>query len=147
MSTPLKRPIVLVVEDDPTVRLLECGLLQLAGYSVLQASNGDQALALAVANQPNLIVLDVGLPSISGLQVLDVLAAESTTCSIPVLIVSSYAGLIAYEHRSRPAGSLTKPFAAHEFVALVGQLIQAHCALPVMVAPLYGSFESIASER
>jgi DNA-binding response OmpR family regulator len=117
---------VLVVEDDPTVRLLECGLLERAGYSVLQASNGELALTLAVDHQPDLIVLDVGLPSMSGLQVLDSLGAEAATSALPVLIVSSYAGLIAYdEHRARTAGSLTKPFSPSRFVALVGELTHA----------------------
>ncbi|MEA3059286.1 MAG: hypothetical protein QOE50_698 [Sphingomonadales bacterium] len=125
-TRPLTRPIVLVVEDDPTVRLLECGLLERAGYSVLQASNGELALTLAVDHQPDLIVLDVGLPSMSGLQVLDSLGAKAATSALPVLIVSSYAGLIAYdEHRARTAGSLTKPFSPSRFVALVGELTHA----------------------
>jgi CheY-like chemotaxis protein len=119
---------VLVVEDDPTVRLLECGLLKFAGYSVLQASNGEQALALAADHQPILIVLDVGLPTMSGLQVLHALAAQPATSSIPVLIVSSYGGLITYQHRSRMAGCLTKPFDPSHFVALVGELTKVECA-------------------
>jgi CheY-like chemotaxis protein len=60
----------------------------------------------------------------SGLDVLDTLGATSATRSIPVLIVSSYAGLIAYENRSHTAGSLTKPFDPSQFVALVGQLTE-----------------------
>jgi DNA-binding response OmpR family regulator len=117
---------VLVVEDDPTVSLLECRLLERAGYSVLRASSGEQALALVASHAPDLVVLDVGLPQMSGLQVFDTLASQSATHSLPVLIVSSYADLIEYEHRARSAGSLTKPFDPVRFVALVGELIQSH---------------------
>jgi len=106
----------------PTVRPLECRLLEVGGYSVLQASTGEEALTLATDEQPDLIVLDVALPTISGLQVLKTLSSESATRSIPVLIVSSYADLIAYGDRPRAAGSLTKPFDMSHFLALVGQL-------------------------
>jgi CheY-like chemotaxis protein len=93
---------------------------------VLQANSGEQALTLAADHQPDLIVLDIGLPSMSGLQVLDTLSSESATSALPVLIVSSYAGLIAYdENRARTAGSLTKPFSPSRFVALVGELTHA----------------------
>jgi len=124
---PLQRRLVLVVEDDPTVRLLECGLLESAGYSILQASNGEQALILAASSHPDLVVLDIGLPTISGLQVLHTLASESATSAIPVLIVSSYGDLIGREHSARAAGSITKPFEPSGFLGLVGQLAKGSC--------------------
>jgi CheY-like chemotaxis protein len=122
---------VLVVEDDPTVRFLERFLLEDAGYLVVEANNGDQALALALTAHPDLVVLDVGLPTISGLQVLHTLGEHALTKSIPVLIVSSYAPLIAEEHRARIAGTITKPFEPSEFLTLVGTLVQGGAPTPV----------------
>jgi CheY-like chemotaxis protein len=120
-STP--RFTVLVVEDDPTVRFLERYLLEDAGYTVIVANNGDQALELAPSCHPDLVVLDVGLPTISGLQVLRVLSADPTTRHIPVLIVSAYVPLIGDEHRPYISAALAKPFEQSEFLELVGQLL------------------------
>jgi CheY-like chemotaxis protein len=115
---------VLVVEDDPTVRFLERYLLEDAGYAVVVANDGDQALELAPACQPDLVVLDVGLPTISGLEVLHALNADAATQGIPVLVVSSYVPLIAAEHRSLIAATLTKPFEQDEFLEVVARLVQ-----------------------
>jgi CheY-like chemotaxis protein len=121
---------VLVVEDDPTVRFLERFLLEDAGYLVVEANNGDQALALALTEHPDLVVLDVSLPTISGLQVLHSLGDHPVTQSVPVLIVSSYAPLIGEEHQNRIAGTITKPFEPSEFLALVGKLVQGGAPSP-----------------
>jgi CheY-like chemotaxis protein len=123
--TPTPVLTVLVVEDDPTVRFLERYLLEDAGYTVVVANNGEQALELAPACQPDLVVLDVGLPTISGLEVLHALNADEGTRGIPVLIVSSYVPLIAPEHRPYIAAALTKPFEQDEFLGTVARLIQA----------------------
>jgi DNA-binding response OmpR family regulator len=124
-APPLDSRIVLVVEDDPTVRLLECSLLRHAGYAVVEARNGDQALALASKCRPDLVVLDVSLPGISGLQVLHALADDDYTRTVPVLVVSSYIPLIGDEHRSGMAGTLSKPFDPTEFLSVVGALAHA----------------------
>lgn len=120
---PIGQLTVLLVEDDPTVRLLESRVLRSGGYAVLDASNGHQALALAASCRPALIVLDISLPSISGLQVLEQLAAEPSTCGIPVLVVSSYAALISEQHRPRMAALMAKPVDASAFLALVRTLV------------------------
>jgi two-component system, chemotaxis family, chemotaxis protein CheY len=114
---------ILVVEDDPTVRFLERYLLEDAGYTVVVANNGDQALELAPACQPDLVVLDVGLPTISGLEVLHVLSNDATTRGIPVMVVSAYATLIAPEHRPLIAATLSKPFEQDEFLATAKRVI------------------------
>jgi DNA-binding response OmpR family regulator len=133
---PLDNRTVLVVEDDPTVRLLECSLLRHAGYSVVEASNGEQALTLASESRPDLVVLDVSLPSISGLQVLHALADHEFTRTVPVLVVSSYVPLIGEEHRFGMAGTLSKPFDPTEFLSVVGALVHAdpYAARPTTAA-------------
>jgi DNA-binding response OmpR family regulator len=124
LQEPASSYTVLVVEDDPTVRFLERYLLEEAGYTVVVANNGDQALALAPSCQPDLVVLDVGLPTISGFEVLHALNADATTQGIPVLVVSSYVPLIAPEHLPYIAAALAKPFEQDEFLGLVERLLR-----------------------
>jgi CheY-like chemotaxis protein len=119
---------VLVVEDDPTVRFLERYLLEDAGYTVVVANNGDQALELAPTCQPHLVVLDVGLPTISGFEVLHALSADTKTQGIPVLVVSSYVPQIAPEHLPYIAATLAKPFEQDEFLGVVARLVQNRAA-------------------
>jgi CheY-like chemotaxis protein len=125
---------VLLVEDDPSVRFLERYLLEDAGYTVVVAINGDQALELAPTCQPDLVVLDVGLPTISGFDVLHALQADTTTQAIPVVVVSSYVPLITPEHLPYIAATLAKPFEQDEFLGLIARVLQAGAAessLPV----------------
>jgi CheY-like chemotaxis protein len=120
MSHPRHRvPTVLVVDDDVTVRTLERTLLEVAGYAVIEAADGECALQLASTERPDLVILDVALPTISGLDVLQALAVDSRTTTIPVLVVSSYAPLIAEEHRAWMSGALTKPFDPRVFLEAV----------------------------
>jgi CheY-like chemotaxis protein len=127
-STPTPTPTVLVVEDDPTVRFLERYLLEDAGYTVVVANNGEQALEQASICHPDLVVLDVGLPTISGLQVLHVLSADPDTQGTPVLVVSAYVPLIAEEHRQYIRAAITKPFDQTEFLGLVARLLEERAA-------------------
>ncbi len=60
---------ILVVDDEPTIRALSEELLTSAGYDVLEASDGRQALVLAHKEQPALILLDLSMPKMSGLDV------------------------------------------------------------------------------
>src|ERR1019366_6803074 len=82
------RNTILVVEDNPqAAKLLSLHLAQ-AGYQVLTAQNGSQALVLAAQHHPMAITLDLLLPDMDGWQVLTELKARLHTRNIPVIIVS-----------------------------------------------------------
>ena len=80
---------VLVVDDSPTERFFIADLLGKSGYTVLTAENGDDAVAIARAEQPCVVVMDVVMPGMSGFQVTRALSRDPATESIPVIIVSS----------------------------------------------------------
>ncbi|MEB3303246.1 MAG: response regulator, partial [Cyanobacteriota bacterium] len=71
------KPTLLVVDDEPAVRRVLVMRLQLAGYRVVCAEDGEQALELFHREQPDLVVLDVMLPKLDGFAVCRRLRAES----------------------------------------------------------------------
>jgi CheY-like chemotaxis protein len=79
---------VLIVEDDIDARRMFRSALSVAGYRVLEAGDGLDALRLLETQLPNLVVLDIGLPLISGVVVRQELAAHAHTRDIPVVIVT-----------------------------------------------------------
>jgi CheY-like chemotaxis protein len=83
---------VLLVEDSRTMRMENERALAHAGYEVLCAEDGEQAVAIARQQQPELILLDLLLPRMDGVQVLRELKKDRTTMDIPVVIVSSLSG-------------------------------------------------------
>jgi putative two-component system response regulator len=79
---------VLVV-DDYEVNLRGLGqLLQMAGYTVFTANNGDDGLAIAMRERPDLVLLDVLMPGLSGVEVCRELKRSSDTCLTPVVLIS-----------------------------------------------------------
>ena len=79
---------ILVVDDSRLMRLAHGQLLTKAGYAVIMANDGEEALALASANQPDLILLDMLLPKLSGPEVLQELQKNPQTAHIPVIVLS-----------------------------------------------------------
>ena len=121
--SPGKR--VLVCEDDPVVlRLLQVNL-ELEGYEVLTAQNGEEALEVANAQSPDLVVLDIMIPRMDGYQVVNKMKAEESTKDIPVVFVSAKAQQAEVELGKSygVAGYLTKPFDPADVIALVGRLL------------------------
>ena len=83
---------ILVVEDHPLSRELVVDLLEMAGYTVLQAEDGSGLLARVQAEQPDLILLDLQLPDVDGLTLARQLTAHHpTTRQIPILAMSAHA--------------------------------------------------------
>lgn len=81
---------VLFVEDDPTVAEMYKLRLELDGYQVAVAADGEQAVEMASQSPPDLIFLDIRLPKLDGLAVLERLRADERTRSVPVVILSNY---------------------------------------------------------
>lgn len=80
---------VLLVEDDGFLASIYAQKLELEGYDVSLASNGEDGLRLALKDKPAIILLDLIMPKMDGFQVLEQLKKEQSTKNIPVLILSN----------------------------------------------------------
>jgi CheY-like chemotaxis protein len=80
---------ILLVEDSRLLRLANERALVKAGYSVVTAGDGEEALRIAYATVPDLILLDMLLPTLGGVQVLQALKSNEITALIPVVVLSS----------------------------------------------------------
>jgi CheY-like chemotaxis protein len=83
-----RRQTILVVEDDEDLRRLYRTALSLAGYEVLEAGDGLEALQRIDRSPPDLVVLDLLLPHLSGLAVRQEIAAQAVTRQIPIVVIT-----------------------------------------------------------
>ena len=116
------KPLVLVVDDDPDLRMLAEMQLSHQGFDVIQASDGEQALDLAEKKTPDVILLDMMMPGMDGAAVLRALHANPATEDIPVIFLSA---LTATEDRVKgiEGGAvdwISKPHEPRELIARVG---------------------------
>jgi DNA-binding response OmpR family regulator len=84
-------PVVLVAEDDASVRMTLEFVLKDEGFEVLLAEDGQQALRVAQDSLPDVILLDQIMPKMDGKEVLTALRSHGPTSEIPVLILSGMA--------------------------------------------------------
>ncbi len=115
---------VLVVDDDPKILELVRVYLQRAGYAVVTAVDGEDALRKIEARRPNLIVLDVMLPNVDGLVLARHLRAERD--DLPILMMSAL-GTVSDRITGLVQGAddyLAKPFSPAELVARVNALMR-----------------------
>jgi DNA-binding response OmpR family regulator len=80
---------VLIVDDEAGIRELCRVNLALAGYEVIEASDGFEALDMARVHKPDMIFLDVLMPGMSGWEVLSALRADEALASIPVVMLTA----------------------------------------------------------
>src|SRR5436305_13546018 len=105
-------PYVLIVEDDPTNRMLATRILSAAGVQFAEAVDGEQALALLKTRRPDLVLMDLSLPGIDGWEVTRRVRQDPDLRSIPILAVSAHA-MAGDRERAIAAGCddyLTKPY-------------------------------------
>ena len=88
MNNTHKRKILLV-EDDTALASVYRSRLELEGFDVCEANNGEDALSLAVSVHPDLVLLDVMMPKISGFDVLDILRNTPETTNIRVIMLTA----------------------------------------------------------
>jgi DNA-binding response OmpR family regulator len=81
---------VLFIEDDVAVAEMYRLKLELDGYTVTIAPDGEEGLKLAREDPPDIVFLDIRLPHMDGFSVLQALRAEKTLSQIPVIILSNY---------------------------------------------------------
>jgi DNA-binding response OmpR family regulator len=84
-------PLVLVADDEEDIRALVAFRLRRAGYDVITAADGGEALTLATTRRPDLIVLDMMMPKATGLEVTRSLREQDSTRDIPVILLTARA--------------------------------------------------------
>ena len=104
MSFLPERPLVLLVEDDRSGRILFAEWLHDSGFRVEQAHNGLQALERAVDLLPDAIMTDLNIPGIDGYELTRRLKTDARTRHIPVLAVTGYAPFTQDPSRADRAG-------------------------------------------
>ena len=121
---------VLVVDDSPTAQRLIRLAVEAGGYRVLTASDGDEAIDVALRERPDLVVLDIILPKKNGFQVCRHLKAFPETSGIKVVLLSSKSHEmdILWGKRQGADGYLTKPFESEQLLACIESALQTESA-------------------
>ena len=119
------RRSVLIVDDDPATRQVLRYLLEDEGFQVIEASDGEQALAIARQRKPSLVTLDVMMPDLTGWDVLRQLRSDAALAKVPVLLLSVLAGREHSEHALKLGANavLSKPIEEGELIEAVRKLI------------------------
>src|SRR5271157_2083112 len=118
----MKKRKILVVEDDPLSMELVTDLLEVAGYTVLQAETAEQGIEVARSTKPVLILMDVRLPNIDGLAATGILKKDPLTRHIPVVALTASV-MPGDEARALAAGCvgyIRKPIDTRAFPEAVG---------------------------
>jgi CheY-like chemotaxis protein len=91
MTDPAGKPLILIADDRASSRELLRLVLERAGYDVIEAEDGEQALRQANEGSPDLILLDLQMPGLDGYAVLAALRAEERFAHLPVLALTASA--------------------------------------------------------
>ncbi|MBV8509468.1 MAG: response regulator [Xanthobacteraceae bacterium] len=116
---------ILVVEDQMDNRQILRDLLGNAGYELLEAENGAEALTTVARQRPDLILMDIQLPVMDGYEATRRLKSDPATKSIPIIVVTSYA-LSGDETKAREAGCdayVTKPYSPRQLLGKVREFL------------------------
>ena len=81
--------LILIVEDNDKNLKLVRDVLQVKGFSTVEAGTAEEGIKLAAERKPDLILMDIHLPGMSGIEAIKVLRADSATAAIPVIAVTA----------------------------------------------------------
>ena len=103
---------ILLVDDDPVIRLLVGDYLRAFGYSIKEAGNGIECLESLKSEVPEVLILDLNMPDMTGFEVLKTLRCARETHNLPVVLLSAHHNIhqIAREHEVAADIYLHKPF-------------------------------------
>lgn len=116
---------ILHVEDNPANRMIVRDLMHFRGYRVVEAMDGEEALAAAERERPDIILMDVQLPRVSGLEAARRIKAREDLRHIPIVAVTSFA-LSGDEQKALAAGCdgyIAKPYKPRELLKLIQNLL------------------------
>jgi len=115
---------ILIVDDEPDMRLAVRNVLKLRGYEIAEAGDGPAALAIARESRPDLVLLDMRLPGMDGIEVLEGL--KKIDDSVPVVMITGYGHIQSAVDVMKLGASeyLQKPFENAQLVETVKRFVQ-----------------------
>jgi signal transduction histidine kinase/CheY-like chemotaxis protein len=114
---------ILVCDDDAGIRTIVSEHLTRQGYTVIEASSGDQALVLAAEHQVEAILLDLYMPGLSGWETLQRLRNNPVTANIPVVVLSVLSSTLRPQLTGDAQGWVQKPFNENLLFAELGRVL------------------------
>lgn len=87
------KPVILLIDDDDTFRVLISNALTEKGYAVLQAKDGAEGITIALHKRPDLVLLDVVMPAMSGAEALAKIRADEWGKRVPILMLTQLEGM------------------------------------------------------
>ncbi|HEY6121612.1 MAG TPA: response regulator [Pyrinomonadaceae bacterium] len=120
-----KMSIVLLVEDTEDNRFMMRRLLEMSGYEVVEARNGEEAVQMAKEKRPQIILMDLSLPIIDGLAATRRIRALPNFEDVPIVAVSAH-DTADFHAEAMAAGCnsyITKPIDFGELESLIGRLL------------------------
>jgi len=117
---------ILIAEDSPTVRRVVAARLAADGYAVIEAADGEEALALAQSEQPDLLILDKVMPKLDGFEVVRALREDPRTRAMPIVMLTDRTGEddVLGGLQLGVEEYMPKPFSPHELSARVRRTLQ-----------------------
>ena len=117
---------ILIAEDNDDLRSMLKELLEVRGYGVLEATDGQEAIDMALSTRPDLVLMDLGLPGTDGLSAVTEIRERVSVSEMPIIIVSAYDRL---EYRTEAisagcSGYMTKPIDPDSLVETIKLLLR-----------------------
>jgi len=122
-SQPRGEAAILVCDDDPGIRTVVSEHLTRQGYTVIEASSGEQALLLAAQHHVEAILLDLYMPGLSGWETLQRLRNNPITANIPVVVLSVLSSTLRPQLTGDAQGWVQKPFNENLLFAELGRVL------------------------
>ena len=118
--------LILIAEDDPGIRIAVHDYLEISGYSVVMAEDGEQALSLLEKYHPHLVISDINMPKHDGYQLVKQIRQLPEFRLLPVIFLTEYAN-VEQRIKGYQAGCdiyLPKPFEMSELGAIIRNLLE-----------------------
>ena len=118
---------ILVVDDDREVREVVLAVLEGAGYRVIEADTGEEAITIARRERPDLIIMDMMMPGMNGLDATQEIRQDQALCRTPIVAVSAY-GVNEYRRLALDAGCdeyVSTPFEPNALAEIIASLLAA----------------------
>ena len=116
----MSNPVILLADDQPDIREVTRLYLEMEGYAVIEAVNGQEAIAKALDHKPDLVLMDLGMPEVDGVEATKVIRRSEEVADVPIVALTGFGDIVAA--KAREAGCdlvLYKPLPFEILVSVI----------------------------